>query len=200
MHEDGPTPLPPATCLARPYPASQKGGTLIAVAVRDLESHLARLSSPDGYRPPACPTCGHPVMHAHEYRDRQCQLPGAPPVIRVARHRCAHPACGAQWQTLPGFLARRLHFNWPHVEQACRGRRYTGRRVPSLETLRRWRGRLRSSAAQLMHLACEAGGKAAATLRAAWVETRLELVDALGASFAEVAAWIHQLQRGLRLM
>jgi hypothetical protein len=139
-------------------------------------------------------------MHAHEYRTRQCQLPGAPPVIPIARHRCAHPECGAQWQTLPGFLARRLHYNWPHVEQACTGTPYTGRRVPCRDTMRRWFGRLGSCAAQLVRLANEAGGEAVALIRAAVVETRRELVDALGASFATVAAWVHRLQQGVRLM
>ncbi len=199
MTHESPAPPPAPPCLYRPYSSSQKGGTLIAIEVRDVERHLALVRSPDGYRPVACPTCGHTVMHAHDLRTRQCQLAGAPPVIPIVRHRCAHPECGAQWQTLPGFLARHLHFNWPEVEHACEGGEPHGRR-PSRRTTRRWLGRLASSAAQLVRLACDAGGEVAAKLRAAVVEMRSELIDALELSFAEVAALLHQLQRGVRLM
>ena len=199
MNQTSPAPPPTPPCLYRPYSSSQKGGTLIAVEVRDVERHLALVRSPDGYRPLACPTCGHPVMHAHDLRTRQCQLAGAPPVIPVARHRCAHRECGAQWQTLPGFLARHLHFNWPEVEHACDGGE-PRRRRPSRRTTRRWLGRLASSAAQLVRLACDAGGEVATKVRAAVVETRRELIDALELSFAEVAALLHRLQRGVRLM
>jgi hypothetical protein len=138
-------------------------------------------------------------MHAHDQRTRQCQLPGAPPVIPIARHRCAHPECGAQWQTLPGFLARHLHFNWPHVQTVCGGGVPQGRQ-PSRSTKGRWLGRLLSSAAQLVRLACDAGGETAEKLRDAIVETRRQFIDVLALPFAEVAAWVHQLQRGVRLM
>jgi hypothetical protein len=199
MHKTDRAAPPAPQCLYRPYSSRQKGGTLIAAAVQDLATHLERVRSPDGYRPATCPTCGHEVMHAHDRRTRQCQLAGAPPQVPIVRHRCAHPDCGAQWQTLPAFLARHLHFVWSHVEQACEGHVPTGRR-PSRRTTRRWLGRLASSAAQLVRLACDAGGEAAATLRTAFVDTRGELVDTLALPFAEVAAWVHQLQRGVRLM
>lgn len=200
MNQESPAPPPAPPCLYRPYSSSQKGGTLIALDVRDVETHLARVRSPDGYRPAACPTCGHAVMHAHDVRTRRCQVPGAPPVIPIVRHRCAHPDCGGRWQTLPAFLARHLHFNWPQVEQACDGEECTARRAPSHRSVRRWLCRLASSAAQLVRLACDAGGEAAAKIRTALVETRREVVDAVELSFAEVAAWVHQLQRGVRLM
>lgn len=200
MDHNRPAPPPPPPCLYRPYPSSQKGGTLIALDVRDVERHLALVRSPDGYRPVACPTCGHPVMHAHDFRTRQCQLAGAPPVIPIVRHRCAHPDCRARWQTLPAFLARHLHFNWPPVEEACDGEECAARRAPSRRTVRRWLGRLASSAVQLVRLACDAGGEVATKIRAAVVETRRELIEALELSFAEVAALLHQLQRGARLM
>jgi hypothetical protein len=49
-------PPPPAeSCLDKPYMSSQKGGTLIAEDVVDLQSHQARLCDPDGYRPKGCP-------------------------------------------------------------------------------------------------------------------------------------------------
>lgn len=196
MNRETSPPPQEATCLFRPYPSSQKGGTLIAADVEDLATHLARVQSPDGYRPDRCPTCGNPVMHVHDYRERQCQLPGAPPVVPIARHCCAAEDCGARWQTLPGFLARHLHFNWPPVEDACEGR-VTVREVrrPSDKTVRRWLGRLASSAARLVRLLADGGRAVSAPVR-----TRHELVAALGVSFATVAAWLHALMPGVRLM
>ncbi len=41
--------------LERLYPSTQKGVTLIAEDVTDLETHRQRLSDPDGYRPRCCP-------------------------------------------------------------------------------------------------------------------------------------------------
>jgi hypothetical protein len=70
MSSDELPPHPPA-CLERPYPSSQKGGTLIAEQVRDLEAHLEQVSDPDGYRPARCPHCGHGVLHAHDHRARK---------------------------------------------------------------------------------------------------------------------------------
>ncbi len=178
-------PPPEAPCLYRPYPSSQKGGTLIAEAVRDYATHRARMCSPDGYRPARCPTCGHGVMHGHDSRTRLCQLEDAPPVIQIARHRCAHPDCGAQWQTLPGFLARHLHFNWHRVEEACNARPDT----------MRWCGRLSSSASRLVRLFADAGHRVHTA-----VQTRRELLDVLGLRYGEVAGWVHALLRGGRLM
>lgn len=195
MPSSTPAPPPDAPCLYRPYPSSQKGGTLIAAHVLDLASHLALMCSPDGYRPERCPTCGHGVMHAHDTRTRSCQLEGAPPQIPISRHRCAHPDCGAQWQTLPGFLARHLHFNWPRIEAARVGRRPLRGRVPSPRTVRRWLGRLGSSATRLLGLLAD-GGHRVATV----VQTRGELVEALGVSLSTVACWVHALMRGVRLM
>lgn len=195
MTQPTPTPPPEAPCLYRPYPSSQKGGTLIAAGVETVGEHLGRMCSPDGYRPAECPTCGHPVMHAHDTRTRQCQLEGAPPVIPIARHRCAHPDCGAQWQTLPGFVARHLHFDWPHVEQGCDGRRPRTGRVPSRRTVRRWVSRLGSCAARLVRLLADGGRRVPAP-----VQTRRELAGVLGMSLSVVAAWVHALLPGVRLM
>ena len=196
MSQETSPPPPEAACLFRPYPSSQKGGTLIAIDVEDLATHLARVCSPDGYRPDHCPTCGHPVMHAHDYRIRQCQLANAPPVITVARHCCAHPDCGARWQTLPGFLARHLHFNWPRVEDACEDRAsQRDGRLPSRKTVCRWLGRLGSSAARLVRLLAD-GGHAVHTV----VHTRRDFVAATAVSFATLAAWLHALMPGVRLM
>ena len=65
-----PSPPPSPRYLERPYTSSQKGGTLIAEEVTDLETHARRLCDPDGYRPSCCPRCGHGVLHVHDYRSR----------------------------------------------------------------------------------------------------------------------------------
>jgi hypothetical protein len=189
-------PPPETPCLYRPYPSSQKGGTLVAEAVRDFATERALMCSPDGYWPACCPTCGHGLMHSHDSRTRLCQLEDAPPVIEIARHRCAHPDGGARWQTLPGFLARHLHFKWHRVEHACGGRadRTRGRR-PSIWTVARWCSRLRSSASRLVRLFAGAGRPVRTVVR-----TRRELLEALGVPYAEVAAWVHALLPGVRLM
>lgn len=196
MSQETSPPPQEAPCLFRPYSSRQKGGTLIAEDVVDLATHLARVCSPDGYRPERCPTCGNPVMHVHDYRERQCQLPEAPPVIPIVRHCCADPDCGARWQTLPRFLARHLHFNWPRVEDACKaGVSKRESRLPSAKTVRRWLGRLASSATRLVRLLADGGRAVSAPVR-----TRHELVAALGVNFATVAAWLHALMPGVRLM
>jgi hypothetical protein len=56
-------PRPPAR-LERPYPSSQKGGTLIAERARDPEAHLEQASDPPGYRPGRRPRCGPPLFAA----------------------------------------------------------------------------------------------------------------------------------------
>lgn len=117
-------------------------------------------------------------------------------MIGIARHRCAHPECGARWQTLPAFLARHLHFNWPRVEDACGGRSYEARgRRPSSWTVRRWVERLASSASRLVGLLADGGQRVRTAVR-----TRRELLDTLDVSFATVSAWVHALMPGVRLM
>jgi hypothetical protein len=136
-------------------------------------------------------------MHAHDYRSRQCQLPNAPPVIPIARHCCAREECGARWQTLPAFVARHLHFNWPKIDDACEAstpKPSAGRR-PSPKTIGRWIDRLSSSAAQLVRLLTDAGRSVPVVVR-----TRGDLVAALGIPFEALAAWLHALMPGVRLM
>ena len=191
-----PAPPPESPCLFRVYQSSQKGGTLINVAVIDYESHKALLHSPDGYRPNECPHCGCSVMHVHDYRTRLCQLLGVPPVVTIVRYSCANDDCKGRWQMLPGFLARHLHFNWPVVEAVDKGehRRRDGA-MPSQKTIRRWHRRLSRAAAVLVRLLADGGRrvhKAVATPR--------ELIAILGVSFAVFAAWVHALLPGVRLM
>lgn len=185
--------------LVRPYPSTQKGGTLIVPGVGDVASHEALLAN-GGYRPTECPTCLGARVHIHDYRHRRCQV-GDEPTTRILRVRCAEKDCGATWQILPGFIPRWLHFNWPVAEAHSRGapaRRAWGR-PPSSRTVKRWRERLGSSSAPLRTLV---GASIARTdqraLAHAW--TRLELVDALARSFAGFASWLHMAMPGVRLM
>jgi len=192
-----------ADCLSRPYPSSQKGGTVIAEAVTDLATHLQVLADPDGYRPDRCPGCGFWMLHAHDYRTRVCQQPGTPEVT-IRRYRC--PVCTGCWQVLPAFIPRHLWYHWPLVEEGCgevpsqpvpeRAHR------PSKWTRQRWLARLWSDALVLTQvLATSAEATLVAAAQAAGlVATRLEVVYALDRSFAEVAGLVHRLVPGIRLM
>jgi len=98
-------------CLCRPYPSSQKGGTLTCEQVTDLETH-ARWLATGRYRPAACPRCGA-GMHVHDRRPRVMREgPLTTTWTVVARFRCASADCGAAWQVLPMFLARHLWRAW----------------------------------------------------------------------------------------
>lgn len=116
-------------------------------------------------------------------------------MIGIARHRCAHPKCGARWQTLPAFLARHLHFDWERVESSCAGTRPRAGRVPSSWTVRRWCTRLSSCASRLVGLLADGGHRVRTEVR-----TRRELLEPFGVSFARMAAWVHALMAGVRLM
>lgn len=195
-----PAPPPEPPSLFRPYRSSQKGGTLIAEGIEDIEVHEALLAS-GGYRPDRCPTCGCSRPHLHEYRTRRSQR-GAKPKTKTLRVRCAAKDCRALWQILPSFVARWLHYNWDLVEAHTRGAPPPRRRgrPPSEATVRRWQGRVGSSAARLARLLVDTGGRLAAQSRSALADTRLALVDALSMSFADVASWLHKLMPGVRLM
>jgi len=67
--------------------------------------------------------------------------------------------------------------------------------MPSTRTVRRWWTRLASSGARLVRLLRDAGQRVTAS-----VGTRLELLEALGMPYWQLAAWLHSLLRGVRLM
>jgi hypothetical protein len=194
--------------LERPYPSTQKGGTLIAEDVTDLETHQGRLSDPDGYRPPRCPRCGHGKLHVHDYRSRE--LLGEPRrrktegtvSITVVRHRCANPECKAHWRTLPALLARHLRRRWEVVEAATVGSRRPGLPPVPERTRRRWRTRLRMSARVLTQVLAASGSAAleAIARRVGLSGTRLDVVVADGGPLSAVAELLHRLAPGLRLM
>jgi hypothetical protein len=134
-----------------------------------------------------------------------------PPEITIVRHICADPACEATWRILPAFLARHLWRVWPTVE------RTKAEAPPPLSTApipkrtaRRWRARLASSAKQLVLLLATSGGALleAIAKRVGLDAARRTLVDVhaqmgttpQGQRLAALAALVHRLERGLRLM
>jgi hypothetical protein len=213
MTDHRPPPPEPEDCLTRSRMSRYKGGTLIAEDVLDLATHGRRIVDPDGYRPAQCPRCGGQVLHVHDYpRRKPSGEPGMPPEITLVRHICADPACEATWRILPAFLARHLWRVWPTVE------RTVGEAPPPpLDTApiperteRRWRARLASSAKQLVLLLATSGGVLleAIAKRVGLLSTRLTLLDVHaqraatppGRQLADLAALVHRLERGLRLM
>jgi len=194
-------------CLCRAYPSSQKGGTLIAEDVHDLATHEQRLEAADAYRPSSCPRCGS-ALHVHDLRPRV--LRGEASVAtEVMRFRCADRArCGAAWQILPAFLARCLWGSWSRVGEALEAAA-TGS-VPA-RTRRRWRARLAGSARLAVAvLGTATGGVWTRVAIAVGLDARrLDLVQAyaarsaaacMGMALAELAAALHRLSVGVRLM
>lgn len=204
-----------APCLQRRRDG--KGGTLIAEQVRTLQAHRARICTPDGYRPAACARCGGEAMHVHDYRPRhlvafeELGSGRVSPVIDVARYVCARPECGAIWQVLPALVARHLWRAWSTVEGAAFEDTDPAAAADVPERTRaRWWSRLLSSARLLVQLfASEAGSTLEALAqRLGLGSTRYELVQAYaahagaapGTRLASVAALVHRLASGLRLM
>ncbi|MFV2073678.1 MAG: hypothetical protein ACC742_13630 [Thermoanaerobaculales bacterium] len=196
-------------CLCRPYPSSQKGGTLIAEDVHDLATHEERLEDPDAYRPPSCPRCGA-ALHVHDLRSRV--LHGEPQVAtEVLRFRCAdRERCGAAWQILPAFLARYLWGSWSRVRDALSAGS-TGT-VPA-RTRRRWSARLAMAARLLVVVLSTAtdGVWARIAMAVGLGATRQGLVQHYttelcslmappGGDWAGLAAAVHRLCPGVRLM
>ncbi|MEI8257424.1 MAG: hypothetical protein WCJ30_17255 [Deltaproteobacteria bacterium] len=199
-------------CLDRPRPSTQKGGTLIAEDVGDLAAHLRRVRDPDGYRPGECAACQHGTLHVHEYRDRVLLADAESASTPIVIYRCA--ACAATWRILPRFLARHLWRRWGTVERttlAFGPPAPSAPRVPD-RTARRWRQRLASSARLLIQIVAVSGSAVlTAIVSAAGLEaTRAELVAAYasavapaatpGGVLASLAALVHRLGRGPRLM
>lgn len=206
--------LPPPrakVCLTRSYASRRiKGGTVIAEDVRDLETHRRKILDPDEYRATidACWACGSKVLHALCMRERTLRgaLETASRVETVRLYRCALKTCGAVFTVLPAVIARHLWRLWQTVEDSVSGKVT----VPE-STQRRWLGRLCSSASRLLQTIA---AKAASLFSEGFVSklskvtTRLELVEALRSTqgefalntFAVLAAWIHRLEPGVRLM
>ena len=205
--------LPPPqaeVCLTRSYVSrGVKGGTVIAEDVLDREGHWEALLDPDTYRAyiGGCRNCGWETVHALCFRSRR--LRPAEPGRLVEAHdirlyRCPKEGCGAVYTVLPAFIARHLWRDWQTVEDVGRGKREAPR-----STRRRWCGRLASSARQLVQLFRAALYGSASWLRALGEDfTRAGFIHAIEVSggislrnvFAPIAAWIHRLEPGVRLM
>jgi hypothetical protein len=185
-----------------------KGRTVIAEDVLDLEEHQRRLATPDDYRAVIgrCLCCGSERLHAHCFRERQLRPAStdkAPEQVEVRLFRCANKSCGAVFTVLPAFIARHLWRAWKTVEAVAEGRL----RAPAT-TARRWFARLESDASELVQLFMDSGDRGLQEhlsetrprTRGALLEAMRARLDALTSSFALVAAWIHRLEGGLRLM
>ncbi len=207
-------PPEPGDCLIQSRVSRYKGCTLIAEDVTEAATHRKRLCDPDGYRPEQCPRCGGRVLHVHDYLQRKpYRERGAKEEITVVRHICAEPSCEATWRILPAFLARHLWRVWPTVERAASDAEPppAGAATPIPRgTVRRWRARLAASARQLVVLFATSGGALLEGVAKAvgLVATRQAFVDAyvhgtsapIGRRLADVAALVHRLERGVRLM
>jgi hypothetical protein len=215
MTDHRPPPPEPEGCLTLSCVSRYKGGTLLAEDVHELAAHRQRLAARDPYRPEECHHCHGRVLHVHDYPERKPRgEPGLPPAIRVVRYICAE--CRATWRILPAFLARHLWRAWRTVERTV-GASPVPRLDPSpapkpipKRTAGRWRARLASAARQLVVLLATSGGVLLEEIaKDTGVEgTRRELVDVHaqkaatppGRRLADLAALVHRLRRGLRLV
>jgi hypothetical protein len=210
-------PPDPESCLITSRVSRYKGGTLVHEDVCDLGVHAQRVCDPDGYRPAACPRCGHGELHVHCYPERRPRgEAGMPPVIRIVQYICASSDCGATWRILPRFLARHLWRVWTTVERVVEleGPAAAAATAPAVpipaRTRQRWRARLAASARVLVVLLAVSGGALLERLamrlgvdatRDELVVAHAELADlAPGEWLSTLAALVHRLERGLRLM
>jgi hypothetical protein len=213
-------PPDPESCLTTSRVSRHKGGTLIDEGVRDLVVHERRVSDPDGYRPASCARCGHRGLHVHCYRERQPRGDERmPAVVRIVQYICAGSGCGATWRILPMFLARHLWRAWATVERVSKPGEpaVTSGDAPTMPTApvperteRRWRARLAASARVLVVLLASSSGVVLEDLavRVGVDATRGEFVAAHaalagvpgGERLSTLAALVHRLERGIRLM
>lgn len=135
-----------------------------------------------------------------------------PAVVVVLQFRCALDGCGATWRILPAFLARHLWHAWKVVEQVVRpapAASVAGPRVAA-RTRGRWLARLSSSARVLVAVLAITAGVVLEEIaqRVGLVGTRGDLIRAYVAMTAppaseqlsSLAALVHRLERGIRLM
>jgi hypothetical protein len=210
-------PPQPEQCLIQSRKAKFKGGTVIAEDVWTREEHRRRLANPCLYRPENCGKCGRRVLHVHDYPERHPRGIFLVAAVRVVRFICAAADCGATWRVLPAWMARHLWWTWKAVEEVTQVPTSARATVvqtmvspPSVQTERRWLGRLASSARQAVALM---GSRGAEVLRGVAQATGLNatrqgLVNAYrdiawvapGQRLGAVAAVLDRLERGVRLM
>lgn len=200
-------------CLEESRMSRFKGGTLIDEAIRDLEAHLRQMCDPERYRPKQCPRCGGCVLHVHSYPERHPHgESGWPAVIPIIQYICAFKKCRATWRILPSFLARHLWRAWKTVERVIKPDDTPTARAPPIadRTQRRWKARAHSAALSVILLFSSTGSAVleAMASRLGLDASRIELVDEYtehagispGARCEAIAAVIHRLERGIRLM
>lgn len=177
---------------------------MIATEVKDWETHLRMMMTPDGYRPARCAHCGGSRLHGHGRRERvlagdeQCR-------VEIRRYRCV--GCRAVWQVVPGFLARRLWRRWEVVEGALTGKRRRSHIHVPARTRRRWRSKLASDGRVVRHVlsATQRPDLAAVVRQVPPICTRGDVLAAYRAhagesALAELGALLHRLAPGLRMM
>lgn len=212
------TPKPPAAsppepeeCLIHSRVSMYKGGTLIAEDVHDLDTHKKRLADPDGYRPAQCAHCDGRTLHVHDHLHRKLRNQPGITEIGIVRYICACLECRATWRILPALLPRHLWRTWERLEQTAHNVAPEPgvAKVPK-RTAQRWQSRLASAAKQLVVLLASSGGVLLEALamtvglsasRHALVDEHAQVAQSPeGRRLADLAALIHRLARGLRLM
>lgn len=189
---------------------------MIAEDVRDLGEHDRRLADPDRYRPASCARCGHARLHVHCRPERHPRGdPQLPVAVSILQFRCANEDCGATWRVLPLFLARHLWHAWSAVERSVRPPTTPTRAAPvrpaiPARTQERWYARLAASARVLVAVLAASVGRLLeeVAMRVGLSGTRGELVDVYvgitapptSERLSSVAALVHRLEPGLRLM
>jgi len=191
---------------------AQRGGTLIAEDVWDLDQHRRQVTDPDGYRPDVCPRCGRTVQ-GHGCRTRKLRDQPDSAAEEIRRYRCPH--CPAVWQVLPAVIARNLHRTWAAVQSRlvrggllkATGAEWRVLRKPA--TLKRWQRRLAATAIVLTQVLAECGEAVQAVIAPLGGGcSRGQLIDGLAdrglldgrTKMAQLASWIHRLVPGVRLM
>ena len=138
----------------------------------------------------------------HDYRRRNLIASAEAPFTQVIRFICTKKGCGATWQVLPLFIARHLWRAWEVVEAAVRDETPKNwPRVPT-RTVRRWKSRLRSSARVPVQVVAASGRQSLAALaeQSGLDATRWALAEAFQKPFSRLAALLHRLRPGVRLM
>jgi len=191
---------------------SQRGGTLIAEDVWDLDEHRRRVMAADGYRPDGCPRC-RGLLHGHGCRWRTLRDQPESAAEEIRRYLCS--LCRAVWQVLPAFLARHLHRTWGGVQSrlvaagALVGTGAEWRVGAKPTTTRRWVARLLAVASVLIQALVESGEDAASVIRELGIGcSRRELVEGLAVAglvdeqckLGQLASWVHRVVPGVRVM
>jgi hypothetical protein len=124
----------------------------------------------------------------------------AVPVVPILVFICA--ACRATFRVLPAFLARCLWRTWDVIEQEVQvtPRRRETPPVPP-RTVQRWRSRLAQAARMPVQVLVVAGGWLREMAERVGVDaSRGELVSAFDNDFTALAALLHRVAPGVRLM